>query len=97
MVSQSYGKAEPCLTSGGGAPNPPAIGFAQTFCSGISQIYQRRFNGSRLDQRKPLETGPSLQDTYGCHRAKANGVYGTTPKGHWIAITIRDDIRRRAW
>jgi len=47
MGWQSYGKAEPCLTSGGGAPNPPAIGFTQSFCSRISQIYQCRLNGFR--------------------------------------------------
>jgi len=40
MVCHSYGKAEPCLTSVGGAPNQPAIGFAQSFGSRISQIYQ---------------------------------------------------------
>ena len=56
MGWQSYGKAEPCLTSGGGAPNPPAIGFAQSFCSRISQISRRRFNGftDRIT-RKPLK------------------------------------------
>jgi len=56
MVCHSYGKAEPCLTSGGGAPNPPAIGFAQSFCSRISQIYQCRFNGFWISRHKTVET-----------------------------------------
>jgi len=59
MVCHSYGKAEPCLTSGGGAPNPAAIGFAQSFCSRITQIYQCRFNGFRRFlglQKETVET-----------------------------------------
>jgi hypothetical protein len=51
--------------------NPPALGFAQSFYSRISQIYQSRFNGFiQQFSRKPLKRLLGKKWS-GDHRAEA--------------------------